>query len=154
VTAGWVGDDAVGSAEFSSDGRLLVVTRGKEACVLEAATGRPVGDPLPHAANVEEATFSPAGDRFLTVAGNDVRLWAARGGAGAVLAHDAPVRRAWFSPDGRQVVSITGRPGWGLLNFVEGPVPPELAGQNVARLRVWDVATGKPVGPPLPHDAA
>jgi hypothetical protein len=53
----------------------------------------------------------------------------------ALRGHRQPVNSVAFSPDGRRIVSVSG------FFFSLGPM------DNI--LRLWDAATGKPIGPPL-----
>jgi WD40 repeat protein/serine/threonine protein kinase/tetratricopeptide (TPR) repeat protein len=57
-----------------------------------------------------------------------------------VWRHDRPVLFAAFSPDGRRVVTADGS-----RNLVGKAAKP-------AEARVWDVATGRPLTPPLKHE--
>ncbi len=50
----------------------------------------------------------------------------------AIVSHDSPVAAAAFSPDGKAVVS----------------------GCDDGTVRLWDTATGKPIGPPMHHPAS
>jgi tetratricopeptide (TPR) repeat protein len=74
-----------------------------------------------------------------------VHLWDARSGERlqGSLKYSGELTGALFSPDGRHVVTFCGS-------------NPALAGpgeQPVGETRVWEVATGQPVSPPLKHGA-
>src|SRR5262249_41683293 len=122
---------------FSPDGNTILPGSGdRTARQWDAATGRPIGPPLEHLANVNSVALSPDGQTILT-GSNDktARLWDAATGRplGPPLVHSGGgVRSAAFSPDGRTILT--------------GSV------ENVARL--WDAATGQPIGPPMPHSPA
>ncbi|HTX64373.1 MAG TPA: hypothetical protein VMD31_01260 [Opitutaceae bacterium] len=103
--------------------------------------------PLPqvsvlHGDEVQDAEFSPDGTRFVTAsADGSARIWDVAAGkeigpalqaAGVGAGKDAPkiwVHAAEFSPDGQLIVTAS----W----------------DSYARL--WDVATGREMGAPLPH---
>jgi WD40 repeat protein len=122
-------------ASFSPDGRRLV-TVGIDGAVRvwDAATGHPFAPPLKHNARVNRATFSPDG-HFLLTASDDhtVRLW------------DLDTRPAGcrlFEPRG----------GGGIRGTCfDGTDPCVLVGVGKS-LRLWNPATGKEAGPPLPSD--
>lgn len=115
--------------EFSRDARHFV-TCGDRAQLWDAASGQPVGPPLPHGAAVNDARFSPDG-RFLVTASADstARVWDANTGKPVTppLFHRSAASSAGFSPDGRLVVT-------GTLN---------------GECRVWDAATGEAVTPSM-----
>jgi WD40 repeat protein/tetratricopeptide (TPR) repeat protein len=137
---------------FSPDGRRLVAgcTDGA-ARVWDALTGRPLGDWVRHRGWVSHADFSPDG-RLVVTAGQDrvASIWNPETARQvAELRHDQAVRWAEFSPDGRHVVTGTGdfaSPG----EFYAPLSDPRRTGEA----RVWDVATGRPVTPPVRHAGA
>jgi WD40 repeat protein len=64
---------------------------------------------LPKYANVLKlAGFSPEGDRLLTVADGDLRIWDQQGQPLDTLAFSGLINRASFSPDGKQVLLALG----------------------------------------------
>ncbi len=83
-----------------------------------------------HAGPVNQAEFSPDGDRVLTASEDGTaRVWeVASGRLLLTLQHTGKVSHAAFSPDGGRVVTVQG-----------------LSAQ------VWDGTTGKPVGVPMHH---
>ncbi|MCL4215940.1 MAG: protein kinase [Candidatus Hydrogenedentes bacterium] len=129
-------DDQVRSAAFSPDG-LLVVTASADrtARIWDAATDRPVGEPMKHEHEVYSAAFSPDGLSIVTAsADRTARIWDAATGTpvGEPMKHEGAVYSATFSPDGLWVVTAS-RDG---------------------TARVWDAATGLSVGEPMEHDEA
>lgn len=125
-------EDEVIWAELSLDGRLLATaSRDGTARVWDAATGRPLGQPLRHAKRVAFVKFSRDGRRVATASSDGTaRVWDAMTGKPLTppLRHEGPVTSAEFSPDGRLVVTAS-------LD-------------RTARL--WDAATGQPLPiPPL-----
>ena len=167
--------DAVDVVAFSPDGKtILTGGNDKTARLWDAATGRPIGQPMKHSEWVMSAAFSPDGKTILTGGcGQDgaavgrrhrpadrptheafgmVSPWrsartARRYSPGALtrrrgcgtpppaglsaepLTHSNMVNAVAFSPDGKTI--LTG------------------SGDNSARL--WDAATGQPIGPPMQH---
>jgi WD40 repeat protein len=139
-------NDTVWPAAFSPDGRFVVTaSQDHTARVWNAATGRPVTPPLKHAGKVWWAAFSSDG-RLVATACEDhtARLWDAVTGApvGPPMEHAQEVIYVAFSPDGKSLVTASGESIFRIMDgFKEAP----------GEARVWEVATGKPLTPPMQH---
>jgi roadblock/LC7 domain-containing protein len=142
--AGWQGHHAklkalfshagtVVRVAFSPDGKaVLTGSADNTARLWEAATGRPLGQPLAHQGQVSAVAFSPDGKAVLTGSeDNTARLWDAATGRplGQPMAHQGSVLAVAFSPDGKAV----------------------LTGSRDGTARLWEAATGRPLGPPMEH---
>ncbi|MEO8428450.1 MAG: hypothetical protein ABI651_15185, partial [Verrucomicrobiota bacterium] len=126
---------AVSHAEFSPDGRLVVSacrdggSAPREAQVWNAATGKPVGEPLKHKDGVLYATFSSDSKLVLTASEDRyARVWVAATGKshGKRMKHKDEVHEASFSSDGHRIVTTI----YGLM------------------AQIWDVETREPLTPP------
>jgi WD40 repeat protein len=161
---------------FSPDGQSVVTgCADGTARLWEAATGRPLGEPLRHQGPVRAVAFSPDGQTVLT--GSDDhhgRLWDVATGrlVGAALEHRDRVGSVAFSPDGKTVLTGSADRTARLWNAKTGEaLGPPLAhekkvvavafspdGQSVLTAgedrsaRLWEAATGKPVGEPWLHE--
>jgi WD40 repeat protein len=135
---------------FSPDGRTVLTGSGGnahgdtfaytyrgEARLWDVTTLKPIGQPLEHR-GVMAVTFSP--DSRMVLTGDlegVVHLWEAvvERPAGLSLPHQDMVVEAVFSHDGKRV--LTGSSD----DMLHGP----------KTFRLWDAATGRPVGPPFQH---
>jgi WD40 repeat protein len=146
------------AALFSPDGKL-VLTGGKDgtARLWQMDTGRPFGPPLRHGTSdskrriqVAAAAFSPDGQLVVTGSqvidlvakrhvGGEAQLWRVATGkpVGPLWPHRGSLKAITFSRDGQRV--MTG----GIV--AEGHPKGKYGGEA----RLWDIATGKPIGPPM-----
>jgi WD40 repeat protein len=120
-------------AVFSPDGRRIAsASMDGTARVWDVATGDSITPPLPHGKYMTCAVFAPEGRRLATIdSRGTVKLWDLSGGERAVSwPEPEPWRvREWISPDGRR--RVLARPD--------------------ASAQVVDVATQKPLAPPMEH---
>jgi WD40 repeat protein len=110
-------------AEFSADGKTLLTAGGDSARVWDAATFRPMSEPMGHFGKINTAAFSPDAARVLTTGlDGTARVWdAATGKPICEVKHRMSVVTAAFSHDGREIVT----------------------GSDDKTARVWDATTGK-----------
>jgi WD40 repeat protein len=147
----------VRSAALSPDGRRVLTGGADGTARLWTAAGADLGVALRHdrpdgsECRLDAVAFSADGETIATgspvinkerrLAGGEVRLW--RAGReplgeplGDPLPHRGPLKALAFSPDGRRLLTS---------GIVLGPGPDELLGEA----RLWDVDTGRPLGPAL-----
>jgi len=118
----------VTSIVFNSKGtKLIAGSRDKTAMLIDVASGQPVGKPIRHDRDVRELAFQPKGELVLTGSGADARLWDARTGLYAPPIFTSPsyLSALAFHPDGHCFA----------IGYEDGSI------------RLWDVATAKPIGP-------
>ncbi len=150
--------------------------KSAESLVLwDTQTGKEIGDPLRHEAAVFSALFSPDGQTIATGDAAGVRLWdrvTRRVLAGPVGGSSAvPVA---FYPNGKDILLVkdgiaqvwdtaanrlTGQPPFhpegGIRKVALAPDGRTVLISGPERLaRLWDVATGKAIGPPIVLDGA
>jgi WD40 repeat protein/tetratricopeptide (TPR) repeat protein len=140
---------------YSPDGKT-VLTAGQNGRVQlwDPATGRPVGSPLLHQGAVHAAAYSPDGRIILTgseaPSAGEARLWNTATGKLLVppIPHENEVAAVAFSPDGNTVLTACG--SGPRYHLYADQVTLTDMGRGVARL--WDVNTGRQVGPALRHN--
>ncbi|MER5326641.1 AAA family ATPase [Streptosporangium roseum] len=135
------------SVAFSPDGKLLAAVGDRTAILVDVAARRPIGKPLEgHIGAITQAVFSPDG-KILATGSLDgtARLWDTAGrsigeplrGRSERPGQDPLQNRA------NQINSVAFSPDGTILATGDGPD----GGDGVVRL--WDVATRRPIGEPL-----
>jgi eukaryotic-like serine/threonine-protein kinase len=136
---------AVRAVAYSPDGKTVCTgSLDKTARLWDVATGRPVGQPLMHQGYVEAVAYSPDGKTVLTGSSDGTaRLWDVVTGlsTGQPLVHQGGVNVVAYGPDGTIVRTHAVR---AVAYSPDGKTVLTASVDSTARL--WDAATGQPVG--------
>ena len=161
------------TAAWSPNGRFIASGgRDRLVKVWNAATGQLQSSTPTQEGEISHVEFSPDGEHFVTASrSTTVRVWRALDGVEvAALKNAGGVRHASFSPDGRWLLtSGTDHIAriWDWRAGTEQPALPHRVesvvwvgwsadGQRAltagpSRMQVWDIKSGEPLTPPLPH---
>jgi len=132
--------DGVYSVAFSPDGKILVGDGAHGVRLWNVTTGHQIRSPITgHTGPVGSVALSPDGKTLAGVGAHGVRLWSVTTGrqiGHPLTGHTNFVESLAFSPDGKTLA------GGGYTAY---------RGQNRVQVwvRMWDVATGRPIGHPL-----
>ncbi|SIO59279.1 WD40 repeat [Singulisphaera sp. GP187] len=130
---------AVVTVAFRPDCKAFLAA-GEEttAHLWDPYAGRLLGPSIPLESEIMALGFSPNGKTIITADGSSARLWQVADGVATgqiqqvLQGHQGFIYCLAFSRDGRLVAT----------------------GSEDDTARVWEVRTGRPVGPPLPHGAS
>jgi WD40 repeat protein/serine/threonine protein kinase len=158
-------------AGFSPDGRKFVLRSEKEVRLWDLTTGEPATAIMSHDSKVTETTLSADGKVLRTRTDNELRWWDAATGRplGEAVRSSAKLQTVAFSPDGRHVwtrlekkgierwEAVTGKhlgvlnppPDAGYITITFSPDGRRVVTAGTGGARLWDAATGEPIGEPL-----
>jgi len=137
-------------AALSPDGATVVTTRGKNAQLWDASTGKLLHTLTGHRSLVADAEFSPNGRELVTVSDDHTgRIWSVRSGRllRVLVGHFFPVRTGSYSPDGHWIVTASQltaglwNAGTGQLLFYLGRDTKPLTGASFSPSGNW-ILTG------------
>ncbi len=141
-------------ATLSPDGRIVATTRGKDAQLWDASTGKLLHTLAGHRSLVTDAEFSPDGRQLVTVSDDhDGRIWSVASGRllRVLRGHFFPVRTGSYSPHGRWIVTASQftaalwNAGTGQLAFYLGRDTAPLTGASFSPTGNW-ILTGSDDG--------
>lgn len=147
--------------QYSPDGGRIVVSYGNDtpsganvAQVFDTESGQTLMTLSGYGSTVSSASFSPDGERIMTVSGGAFHIWnASTGGSIYTVSPPSGVDGAWYSPDGRHI--ITGGAEAGLWDAATGAfiqvLAPGFGGRMVPSYDGKMLAVGNP---PVIVDAA
>jgi WD40 repeat protein len=98
---------------YHPDGRTIAKREANNmVSLIDVATGKTIGSPLPHTAPVSRLVFGPEGKTLITATGEtagpaEVRVWDTTTGSllGHIPAHDGPALALAVSPDGKTLLT-------------------------------------------------
>jgi WD40 repeat protein len=173
------GTNPVSLASFDVRTERVAMVCESEVQILNAATGRPLVEPLRHPTQVSAAEFSPDGRYLVTgcahhyLTPRDAYVWDVRTGkaVGRPMRHADRIWNVAISPDSRRVATCSADRTARVWNVdtSQPATPPLRHGDAVHAVafspdsrwvatasadetaRVWDATTGEPLTPPLRH---
>jgi len=170
----------ISSVQFDPLGRRLVAASSdRTARIWEATTGAALFEPIVHPAEVRWAGFSDDGGKLITLLADvSGRLWDVRPGAALPtrLKHESAVMAAEFTRDGNEIMTATQKSMgetavqiWSAMTgklrlnpksygSIEGlpefsPDAKRLVTRSEKSAQILDMASGRPLGPPLTHES-
>jgi len=129
--------NAIDAVAFSPDGKTAAsASKNNTVQLWDVQTSRPIGEPLPHDAQVFALAFSP--DSKLLISGSadkTVRRWNASTSRpeGEAIHHPELLWAMALSPDGQTLLTAGG------------------LARSPSASRLWNLPDGKPLGAPLQH---
>jgi len=147
-------DTAAQYATLSPEGLTVATTKGKNAQLWDASTGKLLHTLIGHRSLVTDAEFSPNGRELVTVSDDHTgRIWSVRSGRllRVLVGHFLPVRTGSYSPDGHWIVTASQftaglwNAGTGQLLFYLGSDTARLTGASFSPTGKW-ILTGSEDG--------